>query len=224
MAERKNWLEVIDRTFDRLDYAVHVYKSYRNPNNTSFLSDKQTEKTGRVLETRLSGVSYGNRQQIIARLKPDDHIYLQRDYHNPHDANAIGVYLASSRQHIGWLPRELAANLAADMDKGAKPEAKIKSISAAKQGRFRGVIINITVPGMVTIEEIEVRSQSNRTPPHGIPRQQEKGKARKPDNPWMKPMQTIKLVIRMRIEFPVGMWKILKKTTLIIFKPEPLLI
>jgi len=64
----------------------------------------------------------------------------------------------------------------------------------------------------------------HRTPPHGIPRQQEKGKARKPDNPWMKPMQTIKLVIRMRIEFPVGMWKILKKTTLIIFKPEPLLI
>jgi hypothetical protein len=40
----------------------------------------------------------------------------------------------------------------------------------------------------------------------------------------MKPMRIIKLVTRIRIESRGGTWKILKKTTLIIFKPEPLLI
>ena len=41
---------------------------------------------------------------------------LRRDPGNPHDANAIAV--ASAGEQLGWVPRDLAIDLAADLDAG----------------------------------------------------------------------------------------------------------
>ena len=42
---------------------------------------------------------------------------LRRDAANPHDPNAIAVHVAGGEQ-LGWVPRELAAELAPDLDAG----------------------------------------------------------------------------------------------------------
>lgn len=43
---------------------------------------------------------------------------LRRDRGNEHDANAIAVYPAAGGEQVGWVPRELAAELAPDLDAG----------------------------------------------------------------------------------------------------------
>ena len=48
--------------------------------------------------------------------RPGAPLELRRDPANEHDANAIAV-LAGGEQ-IGWVPRELAAELAGDLDAG----------------------------------------------------------------------------------------------------------
>jgi hypothetical protein len=48
---------------------------------------------------------------------PGSPLELRRDPANPHDGNAIAVHAAGGGQ-LGWVPRELAAELAGDLDAG----------------------------------------------------------------------------------------------------------
>jgi hypothetical protein len=48
---------------------------------------------------------------------PGSPLELRRDPGNPHDANAIAVHGAHGQQ-VGWVPRELAAELASELDAG----------------------------------------------------------------------------------------------------------
>ena len=48
---------------------------------------------------------------------PGRPLELRRDPDNPHDPNAIAVH-AGDGQQVGWVPRELAAELAAELDAG----------------------------------------------------------------------------------------------------------
>lgn len=76
---------------------------------------------------RLSGVTYEGRQSVIARISEHDSIYLERDYQNRFDENAIGVFHYKGAS-IGWIPREVARMLAPQMDEGATIHAKILRI------------------------------------------------------------------------------------------------
>lgn len=49
---------------------------------------------------------------------PGSALELRRDPGNPHDPNAIAVYPAASGDQLGWVPRDLAAELAAQLDAG----------------------------------------------------------------------------------------------------------
>jgi len=77
------------------------------------------------VKLRLSGVTFEGRQETISNLNIDDKIYLRRDYTNPYDNNAIGVYVEKNNKSLGWVPRDIAANLAPIMDQGIKLEALI---------------------------------------------------------------------------------------------------
>ena len=48
--------------------------------------------------------------------EPGRPLALLRDPGNPHDANAIAVHAGGAQ--VGWVPRELAAELASDVDAG----------------------------------------------------------------------------------------------------------
>jgi HIRAN domain-containing protein len=57
---------------------------------------------------------------------PGSPLELRRDADNPHDPNAIAVHAVPGGEHgaagggeqVGWVPRELAAELAAELDAG----------------------------------------------------------------------------------------------------------
>jgi hypothetical protein len=51
-------------------------------------------------------------------LAPGRPLALRRDAGNPHDANAIAVHPAGGGEQAGWVPRELAAEIAPDLDAG----------------------------------------------------------------------------------------------------------
>ena len=49
---------------------------------------------------------------------PGRGLALRRDAGNEHDANAIAVHPAAGGEQVGWVPRELAAEIAPDLDAG----------------------------------------------------------------------------------------------------------
>jgi hypothetical protein len=49
---------------------------------------------------------------------PGSPLELRRDPDNPHDANAIAVHAVGGGEQVGWVPRELAAELAPRLDAG----------------------------------------------------------------------------------------------------------
>jgi hypothetical protein len=49
---------------------------------------------------------------------PGRPLVLRRDPANPHDADAIAVDLPDGAGQAGWVPRELAAELAGELDAG----------------------------------------------------------------------------------------------------------
>jgi hypothetical protein len=65
---------------------------------------------GRILTTKIVGVSFEGRQDVVARLRRGDRVWLDREPNNPYDANAISVCRENGEQ-IGYLNRQLAASL-----------------------------------------------------------------------------------------------------------------
>ncbi len=49
---------------------------------------------------------------------PGQALELRRDPDNEHDANAIAVHVAGGGEQLGWVPRELAVELAPELDDG----------------------------------------------------------------------------------------------------------
>jgi hypothetical protein len=49
---------------------------------------------------------------------PGQPLLLRRDPDNPHDPNAIQVHPAGGGAQVGWVPRELAVELAPELDAG----------------------------------------------------------------------------------------------------------
>jgi hypothetical protein len=49
---------------------------------------------------------------------PGRPLELRRDLGNPHDPNAIAVHATGGGGQVGWVPRELAAELAPELDTG----------------------------------------------------------------------------------------------------------
>jgi hypothetical protein len=57
----------------------------------------------------------GLRSDAVAPGRP---LTLRRDPENPHDPNAIAVHPGGGGEQVGWVPREIAAELAPDLDAG----------------------------------------------------------------------------------------------------------
>ena len=87
------------------------------------------------LETKVAGVTYGNRQRAIERLAmyaPEAvSIRLEREQSNDHDRNAVAVWAAvegKGSYHMGYLPRALAAFIAPLMDAGKAVNALFREV------------------------------------------------------------------------------------------------
>lgn len=110
----------------------------------------------RVRETRFRavGVTAENRQNRLAYLQgfdPDDlAVGFKREPGNQYDSNAIQilVMIKSLRRYtvIGYVPRVIAAQMAAVMDKGVKVGAKLLGIIGGYSYKENlGLLINMAI-------------------------------------------------------------------------------
>ena len=97
--------------------------------------------------TKVAGVSFNNRQAVLARLSAGETIQLRREPNNPYDANAIRVERLNGQQ-IGYLSRHMAAELAPFFKAHKEPvQGQVyRLIGAQDYGYSRGVIITFNVP------------------------------------------------------------------------------
>jgi hypothetical protein len=70
---------------------------------------------------RVVGVAGASRHHTDAladdeSAKPGDPLELRRDPDNEHDPNAIAVHAGGGGEQLGWVPREVAAEVAPDID------------------------------------------------------------------------------------------------------------
>ena len=80
--------------------------------------------------TKVAGISYDNRWIAARRVRAGDGLELRRDYDNPVDINAVGIYHQSGQ--IGFLPRNLAQRLASEIDAGNIIVAKAVNVTREK--------------------------------------------------------------------------------------------
>ena len=87
------------------------------------------------METKVTGVTYGNRQKALehlARYAPEAvSIRLEREADNEHDRNAVAVWAAVEGKGsycVGYLPRSLAAFVAPLLDAGKAVGAMFREV------------------------------------------------------------------------------------------------
>ena len=114
---------------------------------TSSLKDANTYNPSTQIITRVVGVTFENRQEVVAILKVGEQITLRREPTNPYDANAIRVERLTCEQ-IGYIDRYKAASLAPIFDAcgGIGAGTVIQLIGGHSNGMSLGVVIEFSVP------------------------------------------------------------------------------
>ena len=94
--------------------------------------------------TKLAGVSFEGRQDVIAGLHAGAPLELRRQADNPHDSNAIAVHYGQLQ--LGFFNRRLAAHIAPLMDAGARYGARVASLTGGGSGgEFKHRGVNVVV-------------------------------------------------------------------------------
>lgn len=106
----------------------------------------------KTLFARVVGVTFENRQSIIASLTGSEPCRLQPEPENVYDKNAIAVHVATKDgiKHIGYLKKELAAQVAPALD-GEPVMCKIHEITGGfetsdGETAAYGVVLKIEIP------------------------------------------------------------------------------
>jgi hypothetical protein len=90
---------------------------------------------------------------------PGRPLELRRDPENPHDSSAIAVHAAGGEQ-VGWVPREIAAELAPGLDAGQPWAAVVLREQRASPRDPRSGLTMLLAPAAA----IELREHSRRPP------------------------------------------------------------
>jgi hypothetical protein len=90
------------------------------PSSGRYLARDSPELAARGL--RVVGVAGAGQHHADAvatdAAEPGRPLELRRDLANPHDVNAIAVHGDGGGEQLGWVPREVAAELAPELDEG----------------------------------------------------------------------------------------------------------
>jgi single-stranded-DNA-specific exonuclease len=116
-------------------------------NSAEYLRDRYATIGGASqFHTKLAGVSFEGRQDIIAGLRVGVELDLQRQADNPHDASAIAVFYGTLQ--LGFIKAGIAKHLAPLVDAGAKYRARVESLTGgsskgSERSKNRGVNIYV---------------------------------------------------------------------------------
>ncbi len=113
--------------------------------------------------TKLAGVSFEGRQDVIAGLRVGAAVQLQRQPENRFDENAIAVFFGALQ--LGFINKGIAKHLAPLIDAGARYQARIESLtggtpsaSSGQAQRNRGVNIYVWRDAAASIAHRAVQS------------------------------------------------------------------
>jgi single-stranded-DNA-specific exonuclease len=121
------------------DAADFIDRAFRN--SAEYLRDRYaTIGDASQFHTKLAGVSFEGRQDVIAGLRVGVEVELQRQPDNPHDSNAIAV--AFGALQLGFIKAGIAKHIAPVIDAGAKYRARIESLTGGAD-KHRGVNVYV---------------------------------------------------------------------------------
>jgi hypothetical protein len=80
-----------------------------------------------IFYTKVVGVTFENRQDFIKLLSTGQKLQLIREPDNSYDSNAIAVY--SEVQKLGYISRNIAKQLATDIDCGFRTDVQVEKIT-----------------------------------------------------------------------------------------------
>jgi single-stranded-DNA-specific exonuclease len=78
--------------------------------------------------TKAAGVTFGDRPQVVAALRPGDRLRLRREPSNPHDPHAVRIVTADGGD-VGYLNARLAGRVAPLMDAGVRYVASVAGVT-----------------------------------------------------------------------------------------------
>jgi HIRAN domain-containing protein len=114
---------------------------------------------------RVAGVAGAARHHAAAvaaaDVGPGRPLALRRDPENEHDPSAIAVDPATGGDQVGWVPREIAADLAPALDRGAPWSAVVLREHRASPRDPRAGLTMLLAPAPA----IELRERARRPPP-----------------------------------------------------------
>jgi hypothetical protein len=130
--------------FKEVHMDSHVIEKISNPIQEISLPKPNQS---RVVRTKVVGVSFDNRQEVIARMHRGDRIWLDMEPDNPYDPNAISVCCSSGLQ-IGYLNRNIAARLISLFRAYGYPvKGKVAMVTGSEwDGYNLGVVISFKLP------------------------------------------------------------------------------
>lgn len=97
---------------------------------------------GHSFFTKVAGVTFRNAQSILPTIKRGAVLTLVRERNNEHDSNAVKVMYGAKQ--IGYLNRDVAADVAPIIDSGGSVSATVVEITGGR-GKTYGCNIEITV-------------------------------------------------------------------------------
>lgn len=114
-----------------------------------------------AFHTKIAGVSFEGRQDVLAGLREGVELELRREPGNVHDANAIAVFYGNLQ--LGFIKRGIAAHIAAPIDAGERYRARVASLTGGGAEKHRGVNIFVERDPSATIAARDRSAASVRT-------------------------------------------------------------
>ncbi len=100
-----------------------------------------------VILTKVVGVMFEGRQDIVKNISKGDELELVRNRNNEHDKNAIAVFFKDDQ--AGFLCRELAEKMAPLMDKGDEFLCRVSDVLKNNDGSSYSVLVEIRRTGNI---------------------------------------------------------------------------
>jgi len=114
-----------------------------------------------AFHTKLAGVSFEGRQDVVARLEPGAVLRVVRQPDNPFDANAIAL-LDPTGEQVGFFNRRLAAVLAPVIDAGTAFEVTVTDLTGGGEDASRGVNVLVSREGAALDAERDAEARATR--------------------------------------------------------------
>lgn len=132
------------------------------PGSGRFLARDAPELRARGIRVAtVAGAGVHHAEAVASEdVEPGRPLVLRRDPDNPHDPNAIAVHAAGGGDQVGWVPRELAAELAPLIDSGRRWTAlALRASRASPRDPRTGLTMVVAEAPAIELREVNARGR-----------------------------------------------------------------